>query len=125
MQLIHESAATVYTVGISDPDDPDRNPGVLKRIASLSGGECFLPGELEPIDPRHQEPGASTDAISLNREGLADRVHEPVLHDRGGGHDESARGAGIDAKAGMSKPSYLHTLSSEFCFRGTIESRPN
>jgi Ca-activated chloride channel family protein len=51
MRLIEESAATVYTVGIFDPDDPDRNPGVLKRIASVSGGECFLPGELEPILP--------------------------------------------------------------------------
>ena len=51
MQLIEESAATVYTVGIFDPGDPDRNPGVLKRIANVSGGECFLPGELEPILP--------------------------------------------------------------------------
>ena len=51
MRLIEESAATVYTVGIFEPEDPDRNPGVLKRIASVSGGECFLPGELEPILP--------------------------------------------------------------------------
>jgi Ca-activated chloride channel homolog len=51
MRLIEESAATVYTVGISDPNDPDRNPGVLKHIASVSGGECFLPGEEEPILP--------------------------------------------------------------------------
>ena len=51
MRLIEESAATVYTVGIFDPDDPDRNPGVLKHIASVSGGECFLPGEVEPILP--------------------------------------------------------------------------
>jgi VWFA-related protein len=51
MRLIHESAATIYTVGIFDAEDPDRNPGVLKRIASLSGGECFLPEEPEPILP--------------------------------------------------------------------------
>ena len=52
MRLIEESAATVYTVGIFDPDDPDgSNPGVLKRMASVSGGECFLPGELEEILP--------------------------------------------------------------------------
>jgi VWFA-related protein len=55
MQLIHESAATIYTVGIVNPDDPDSNPGVLKRIASLSGGECFLPGEHEPILPLCQK----------------------------------------------------------------------
>jgi VWFA-related protein len=51
MQLIEESATTVYTVGIFDPADPDRNPGVLKHIASVSGGESFLPGEQEPILP--------------------------------------------------------------------------
>jgi Ca-activated chloride channel homolog len=51
MRLIEESAATVYTVGIFDPDDPDRNPGVLKQIASVSGGESFFPGELAEILP--------------------------------------------------------------------------
>jgi Ca-activated chloride channel homolog len=51
MQLIQESPATVYTVGIYDRDDPDRNPHVLKRIAGVSGGECFLPGELKQIIP--------------------------------------------------------------------------
>ena len=51
MRLITESAATVYTVGILDPTDPDRNPGVLKRMAGVSGGECYLPTESEPILP--------------------------------------------------------------------------
>lgn len=51
MRLIEESAATVYTVGLFDPDDPDRNPRVLKRIASVSGGECFLPRQVDPILP--------------------------------------------------------------------------
>jgi Ca-activated chloride channel family protein len=51
MRLIEESAATIYTVGMFDPGDPDANPGILKQISSVSGGECFLPGELEPILP--------------------------------------------------------------------------
>jgi Ca-activated chloride channel homolog len=52
MRLIEESHTTIYTVGIFDADDPDRNPQVLKRIANASGGESFLPtesGELLPI----------------------------------------------------------------------------
>ncbi len=52
MRLIQESHTTIYTVGIFDADDLDRNPQVLKRIASASGGECFLPtdfGQLIPI----------------------------------------------------------------------------
>jgi Ca-activated chloride channel family protein len=43
MRLIEESHATIYTIGLFDSDDQDRNPNVLKRIAHVSGGECFLP----------------------------------------------------------------------------------
>ena len=46
MRLVQESHTTIYTVGIFDADDADRNPQVLKRIASASGGECFLPADL-------------------------------------------------------------------------------
>jgi VWFA-related protein len=52
MRLIEESHTTIYTVGIFDANDEDRNPQVLKRIANASGGESFLPeeaGQLVPI----------------------------------------------------------------------------
>jgi VWFA-related protein len=48
-RLIQESQATIYTIGIYDEDDKDKNPGVLKRIASLTGGECFLPQKLSDL----------------------------------------------------------------------------
>jgi VWFA-related protein len=51
MRMIEESHATIYTVGLFDLDDPDRNPGVLKRIASMSGGEAFLPEKLDDVIP--------------------------------------------------------------------------
>jgi VWFA-related protein len=51
IRLIEESHATIYTVGLFDPDDPDRNPRVLQRIASVSGGEAFLPQQLEDVIP--------------------------------------------------------------------------
>jgi VWFA-related protein len=51
MRLIQESRATIYTVGIFDTDDKDRNPGVLQRIANVSGGECFLPDRFNEIVP--------------------------------------------------------------------------
>jgi Ca-activated chloride channel family protein len=41
----------VYTIGIFDPDDPDRNPGVLKRLAQATGGEAFVPRELSEVVP--------------------------------------------------------------------------
>jgi VWFA-related protein len=43
------SNAAIYTIGIYDEDDMDKNPGVLKALAHATGGERFLPrsaGEL-------------------------------------------------------------------------------
>ena len=37
------SSAAIYTIGIFDDDDQDRNPGVLKSLATTTGGERFLP----------------------------------------------------------------------------------
>ncbi|SPE39687.1 von Willebrand factor, type A [Candidatus Sulfopaludibacter sp. SbA3] len=41
--LVERSIATVYTIGLFDADDPDRNPGILKRLANWSGGEAWFP----------------------------------------------------------------------------------
>jgi len=51
MELVQESRATIYTVGIFEPDDPDRNPQVLEHIARVSGGESFLPKGLVEVVP--------------------------------------------------------------------------
>ena len=37
------SSVTIYTIGLFDADDRDRNPGVLKSLAVTTGGERFLP----------------------------------------------------------------------------------
>ena len=52
--VLHEvldSVATVYTIGIYDDDDPDKNPAVLKRIAHISGGGAYFPKKLDEIVP--------------------------------------------------------------------------
>ena len=63
MKLAEQSSAVIYTVGVFDPDDPDKNPGVLNRLAKTTGGEAILPGKLDEIvavcqriarDIRHQ-----------------------------------------------------------------------
>ncbi len=41
--LAKKSEAIIYTIGIYEPDDPDRNPGSLKQLAKATGGEAFLP----------------------------------------------------------------------------------
>jgi VWFA-related protein len=51
MDAVLKSAATIYTIGIFDEDDPDRNPGVLKNLAHVSGGDVFFPRTLEGLVP--------------------------------------------------------------------------
>jgi len=41
----------IYTIGIFDEDDRDRNPGVLKKLAKATGGEAFLPESLQDVVP--------------------------------------------------------------------------
>jgi len=43
MEALQRSEAIVYTIGLYDADDPDRNPAVLKQLARPTGGEAFFP----------------------------------------------------------------------------------
>jgi VWFA-related protein len=63
LQDAARSDAIIYTIGLFDENDPDRNPGVLKKLARGTGGECFLPSSLADVtsicqriadDIRHQ-----------------------------------------------------------------------
>ena len=45
------SDITIYTVGLFDEDDHDRNPEILKKIAHATGGEAFLPNEATEVVP--------------------------------------------------------------------------
>jgi VWFA-related protein len=50
-----DSNAAIYTIGLYDEDDQDRNPGVLKSLARTTGGERFEPraaGELMSVCER-------------------------------------------------------------------------
>jgi VWFA-related protein len=51
MKMIEASRASIYTVGLYDPEDPDLNPNVLRKIAAVSGGEFFEPQRLEDVLP--------------------------------------------------------------------------
>jgi Ca-activated chloride channel family protein len=44
-----QSDAMVYTVGIFDEEDPDRNPNVLRRLAAATGGEAWFPRQLNEV----------------------------------------------------------------------------
>jgi Ca-activated chloride channel homolog len=63
LKKAEESSAAIYTIGIFEDEDPDRNPDVLRRLARATGGEAFFPRKLEDVvanceniarDIRHQ-----------------------------------------------------------------------
>ncbi len=47
--LAERSNVLLYTLGIFEPTDPDRNPGALKRLAAATGGEAYFPSTREAI----------------------------------------------------------------------------
>jgi VWFA-related protein len=51
LALAGQPDVIIYTIGIFDDQDADRNPAVLKRLAQDTGGEAFLPGSLKEIVP--------------------------------------------------------------------------
>ena len=50
LEISRRSTATVYTIGIYDENDPDRNPRVLRKIAESSGGRAYFPRTLANLD---------------------------------------------------------------------------
>jgi Ca-activated chloride channel family protein len=55
MTLTGHSDAIIYTVGVFDEEDPDRNPGMLRQLARATGGEAFLPKSLQDVGPICQQ----------------------------------------------------------------------
>jgi Ca-activated chloride channel family protein len=49
------SAATIYTIGLYDEDDPESNEGVLRKLAQVSGGVFYHPEKLDEIVPICQQ----------------------------------------------------------------------
>lgn len=51
LSMVNRSSAILYTLGIYDANDDDRNPHVLKQFSGISGGESFFPESLDGILP--------------------------------------------------------------------------
>ena len=51
MHDVLTSLATIYTIGIFDEDDPDKNPSVLEKLAHVSGGGVYFPKSLDDVGP--------------------------------------------------------------------------
>jgi VWFA-related protein len=85
-----ESNVTVYTIGLFDRDDVDRNPGVLKSLAQATGGERFLPDSPSRLMEvcrhiaREIRSGYTIGYVPPDRDGAYHRVRvELQSHGRG------------------------------------------
>jgi Ca-activated chloride channel homolog len=82
------SNAAIYTIGLYDRDDPDRNPKVLQAIAHATGGERFLPESPAPLlrvcerIAREIRSGYTIGFVPPDRDGAYHRVQVSVRSDR-------------------------------------------
>jgi len=51
LALAGQSEAIIYTIGLFDEDDPDKNPHALQELAKATGGEAFLPRSAKDAVP--------------------------------------------------------------------------
>jgi len=49
LKRIQQSNASVFTIGIYDSNDNNKNPGVLKKIAKAGGTEAYFPDDLDEL----------------------------------------------------------------------------
>jgi VWFA-related protein len=50
LEVAHRSSATIFTIGLYDETNRDRNPRVLRRLSRESGGRAYFPGSLEHLE---------------------------------------------------------------------------
>jgi VWFA-related protein len=46
---VERDIATIYTIGLFDTDDPDRNPAMLRRLAGITGGQSYFPESAQGL----------------------------------------------------------------------------
>ncbi len=92
-----ESDAAIYTIGIYDDTDLDRNPGALKALSRASGGERYLPrspGDLLSVCEhiaREIRGGYTIGYVPPDRDGAFHRIKVEI---------SSARGLTVRTRAG-------------------------
>lgn len=110
LSLVNQSNVLIYTVGIFDEADEDRNPRILKQLSRASGGESFFPATLQEILPICEQIAHDirnqytiTFAPTNKKEDGAYRKIEVKVHDAAGGGRLS-----VSTRAGYSATANLH-----------------
>lgn len=85
-----QSNVTIFTIGLFDDDDPDKNPRVLNSLAQSTGGERFMPRTpsvlLQTCEriARELRSGYTIGYVPPDRDGVYHRVRVEVAPaDRG------------------------------------------
>ncbi len=55
MKRVEGSNVVIHTIGIFDTAYADENPGVLKRLAKMTGGNAYFPGSVSEVTATCQE----------------------------------------------------------------------
>jgi Ca-activated chloride channel homolog len=51
LDLVARNFATIYTIGIFSEGDPDKDPGILTKLAKMTGGMAYFPESLSGMLP--------------------------------------------------------------------------
>jgi VWFA-related protein len=51
MAMAGQSETIIYTIGVFDVEDRDRNLHALRQLAKATGGEAFQPGSVKEVSP--------------------------------------------------------------------------
>jgi Ca-activated chloride channel homolog len=84
LERARASNAAIYTIGLFDDTDLDRNPRVLKSIANATGGERYLPRSAGPLlqacqhIAREIRSGYTIGYVPPVRDGAYHRIHVEV-----------------------------------------------
>lgn len=114
LAMVNQSNALVYTMGIYDENDEDRNPRVLGQLSRVSGGEAFFPKTLQEILPiceqiAHDIRSQYTitfEPTNRKQDGTY-RTINVKAHEPSGG-----RRLSVSTRAGYSEHSNLHSSSN-------------
>jgi VWFA-related protein len=114
MSMVNQSNALIYTMGIFDETDEDRNPHVLNQLSRASGGEAFFPKTLKDILPICEQIAHDirsqytiTFAPTNKKQDGAYRAIDVKARATSGGKRLS-----VSTRAGYSAPLNLHSSNS-------------
>ncbi len=83
IDLVERSAATIFTVGLFEDDSYDADPGILKELAKISGGEARFPKDADGLaDTCHRFAKGIRSRYTIGYVPREDKNAPPLRHIR-------------------------------------------